>query len=296
MNIRFVSWNIHMKNHITPLVELLHGISADLVALQEVTVSAYQQLVESKLFAWSTFSLDLRPPQANEGQGRRLGCALLGQASFRSKSSFLLEEAPLPERALIAEVETLTGPLTLCSYHTPPGATWREKKPQSLVALAKWLANQPTRVIVGMDANAPKSDRLYIEQNEWFWEKEPLMLGAQPLHVLRDSLRVWLTAHPLEAARLQAHSPHGPLAVSYNRGWGKKLFIPCRYDFIYITPDFGVSEVLYLYEEAIQAGSDHALVVEDLNHPSEHINETSEHAISIKRDKANGKPLSEGNS
>ena len=272
MNIRFVSWNIHGKNHITPMVEMLQGISGDLVALQEVTVSAYQQLVESKLFAWSTFSLDLRPPHANEGQGRRLGCALLGQSSFRYKSSFLLEDAPLPERALIAEVETLTGPLTLCSFHTPPGATWKNKKPESLVVLAKWLAHQQTMVVVGMDANAPKSDHPDIEQNKWFWDEEPLMLGARPLHVLRDALRVRLTDHPLEAPHIMPHSPQGPLAVSYNRGWGKKVFIPCRYDFIYITPDFEVSEVRYLYEEAIQAGSDHALVVADMIYPLEHIN------------------------
>jgi hypothetical protein len=173
----------------------------------------------------------------------------------------------LPERALIAEVETLTGPLTLCSFHTPPGATWKNKKPESLVVLAKWLALQQTMVIVGMDANAPKSDHPDIEQNKWFWEEEPLMLGARPLHVLRDALRVKLTAQPLEAPHIMPKSPQGPLAVSYNRGWGKKVFIPCRYDFIYITPDFEVSEVRYLYEEAIQAGSDHALVVADLNHP-----------------------------
>ena len=266
MNLRFVSWNIHRKNHITPLVELLNRINGDVVALQEVTVSAYQELVASKLFSWSTFSLDLRPPQANEGQGRHLGCALLGQASFRYKSSFLLEEAPLPERALIAEVETLTGLLTLCSFHTPPGATWQKKKPQALVALAQWLAHHQTMVVVGMDANAPRRDHPDIEQNQWFWEEEPLMLGARPLHVLRDALRVQLTAHPLEAARRLAHAPQGPLAVSYNRGWGKRVFIPCRYDFIYITPDFAVSEVHYLYEEAILAGSDHAVVVADLIH------------------------------
>ena len=29
MNIRFVSWNIHGKNHIAPMVELLQGISGD---------------------------------------------------------------------------------------------------------------------------------------------------------------------------------------------------------------------------------------------------------------------------
>ena len=226
MNIRFVSWNIHRKNHITPMFELLHGISGDLVALQEVTISAYQQLVESKLFAWSTFSLDLRPPQANEGQGRRLGCALLGQACFRYKSSFLLEDAPLPERALIAEVETLTGPLTLCSFHTPPGATWQNKKPQALVTLAKWLARQQTRVVVGIDANAPRNDHPDINQNKWFWEEEPLMLGARPLHMLRDALRVQLRTLPLEETRLLTHSPQGPLAVLYNRVWGKKSLHP----------------------------------------------------------------------
>ncbi|MFL5659583.1 MAG: endonuclease/exonuclease/phosphatase family protein [Ktedonobacteraceae bacterium] len=276
MNIRYVSWNIHGKNQITPMVNLLHRINGDLIALQEVTVSAYRTLVESKLFAWSTFSLDLRPRQVNEGPGRRLGCALLGQASFHYKSSSLLEDAPFPERTLIAEVETLTGPLTLCSFHTPPGATWKKKKPQALLALAQWLAHHQTRVIVGMDANAPKSDHLDIEQNEWWWKEEPLMLGARPLHTLRDALRVWLTMHPLEAARLLADSPQGPLAVSYNRGWGKRAFIPCRYDFIYLTPDFSVSEVRYLYAEAIQVGSDHALVMADLFHTTEHIH-TAEH-------------------
>jgi endonuclease/exonuclease/phosphatase family metal-dependent hydrolase len=178
----------------------------------------------------------------------------------------------LPERALIAEVETLKGPLKLCSFHTPPGATWKNKKPQALVALAKWLAHQQTMVVVGIDANAPRNDHPDIEQNKWFWEEEPLMLEARPLHVLRDALRVQIAVHPFETARLLSQSPQRPLAVSYNRGWGKQVFIPCRYDFIYITPDFATTEVRYLYNEAMQAGSDHALVVADLNRLSEHVN------------------------
>ena len=97
MNLRFISWNIHGKKHVSPLLDLLQKYAGDLVALQEVTVPAYQELVESKLFAWSAFSLDLRPPQVDEGRGRRLGCALLGQAPFLFKHAFLLEQAPLPE-------------------------------------------------------------------------------------------------------------------------------------------------------------------------------------------------------
>ena len=78
---------------------------------------------------------------------------------------------------------------------------------------------------------------------------------ALPLH---DALRVWLAAHPIEAEQLYSLHPQGPLAISYDRG------VPCRYDFIYVTPDFTVSHVDYLYREAIEAGSDHALVVADL--------------------------------
>ncbi len=266
MNLRFVSWNIHGKKHVSPLLDLLQTIAGDLVALQEVTVPAYQALVESKLFAWSAFSLDLRPPQADEGRGRRLGCAICGQFPFRFKQAFLLEDAPLPERALIVEVESPLGPLTLVSFHAPPGVSWQEKKPQAFLALARWLAQHQTRVLVGMDANAPKTDHPDSEQNEWWWPDEPLLLGPRPLHPLKDALRIWLEAHPSEAEQRQALRPQGPLALSHIRGKGASVPIPCRYDFIYITPDFSVSQIHYLYDEAISAESDHAAVVSDLTY------------------------------
>lgn len=113
-----------------------------------------------------------------------------------------------------------------------------------------------------MDANTPRTDHPDIKQNEWWWRDEPLLLGAQPLHHLQDALRTWLTAHPTEAERLYALRPHGPLAISHKRGHKK---ISSRYDFIYTTPDFTVTHVEYLYDEAIKAGSDHALVIADLH-------------------------------
>ena len=57
--------------------------------------------------------------------------------------------------------------------------------------------------------------------------------------------------------------PDGPLAVSYIRG-NKRKYTPSRYDFIYATKDIGVINVKYLYDEAIEAGSDHALVLAEL--------------------------------
>jgi len=38
----------------------------------------------------------------------------------------------------------------------------------------------------------------------------------------------------------------------------------CRYDSIRVSPRISVKDVRYLYEEAVQAGSDHALVIADI--------------------------------
>lgn len=262
MDLRFVSWNIHGKKSVSSQLDLLRTVAGDLVALQEVTASAYQALVESKLFAWSAYSLHMRPPQRDEGPGRRLGCAIFGQTPFQLKKPSLLENAPFPERALIVEVEAPTGLLMLHSFHAPPGVTWQKKKPQAFLALAQCLAQYQTRVVVGMDANAPKIDHPNLEQSEWWWPEEALMLGHRPSHTLKDALRIWLSKHPLEAEKLRLLRPQGPLAVSYDRG--QRTSVPCRYDFIYTTPDISVSQIRYLYEEAIKAGSDHAVVVADL--------------------------------
>jgi hypothetical protein len=186
---------------------------------------------------------------------------VFGQQPFRLRKYYLLEDAPLPERTLVVEVDVADDPFTVCSFHAPPGVNWKALKPQSLVALARWLSTRQGPLLVGMDANTPKTDHPDIHQNEWWWKEEPLLLGAQPLHHLHDALRVWLAAHPSEAEQLYALRPRGPLAISHRRGHTKT---PCRYDFISTTPDFTPTSIDYLYNEAIQAGSDHALVVADL--------------------------------
>jgi hypothetical protein len=48
--------------------------------------------------------------------------------------------------------------VTVCSFHIPPGATWKMIKPQTMKAIAEWLALQSGTVVVGMDANSPKTD------------------------------------------------------------------------------------------------------------------------------------------
>jgi exonuclease III len=58
----------------------------------------------------------------------------------------------------------------------------------------------------------------------------------------------------------------GSFAWSANRGRkGKDVY--CRYDFIYATPDISVRKVSYPHVESWDAGSDHSMVVADLELP-----------------------------
>jgi len=263
MKIRFASWNVNNRNPTARHVEILQRARPDILALQEVCPALHDALVAEGLFAWDAFSLKLRPPREGEGRSRRLGCSLLGSARSRLRSCSLVPELTFPERTLVATTEGAGGVVMVCSFHTPPGASWGEVKPRTLKAIAEWLSQQGTPMVFGIDANCPKTDHPDIRRNEWWWEDEPLLLGATPLHHLQDVFRVHLAANPNELAAILAARPDGPLAVSHVRGNRRKM-TECRYDFIYATADVAVSNVVYEFDESIRAVSDHALVMADL--------------------------------
>jgi len=263
MRVRFATWNVNAFQRLAGHIDLIRGVEPDLLALQEMTQDSYRRLRAAGLFAWSAFSLLLRPAKPGEGRGRQLGCALFGTASFHLVSACLIDQAPLLERTLVAHLECAAGAFTACSFHAPPGVSWGDIKPQAFKAIAAWLADQKPPLVFGMDANTPKVDHPDISQNLWWWKDESVLLGPHTAHTLKDALKVYLAAHPEEMEGIRTLRPQGPLAISYTRGRGKQL-TPCRYDLISITPDIMVENVRYFYEEALHAGSDHALVVADL--------------------------------
>ena len=75
----------------------------------------------------------------------------------------------------------------------------------------------------------------------------------------------WIGAadDPVDLKRRVRYYPNGPLADSYHRG-RKGKYLRCRYDSIRVSPGIGVTNVRYLYEDAVRAGSDHALLIADM--------------------------------
>ena len=261
MKLNFASWNINYRNFTSKHLDFINSTDCDVIALQECKQSFFDDLKQKKLFSFGDFSLVLHPPPAEGGKSRNLGCAIFSK--HKIKTSFVIQEVAFPERTLVTQCKFGESLIQFCSFHIPPGSSWGKIKPQTFKILAKWLKAQKNRMVLGIDANAPKSDKINIAENEWWWKDEPVFLGAKPEHHLEDVFRKFLNRTPEKLEEIQKLRPDGPLAVSYIRG-NKRKYTPSRYDFIYATKDIGVINVKYLYDEAIEAGSDHALVLAEL--------------------------------
>jgi endonuclease/exonuclease/phosphatase family metal-dependent hydrolase len=90
--------------------------------------------------------------------------------------------------------------------------------------------------------------------------------GPGKTHSLDDALRCWLTEHPDDAAALAVNGPQGPLDITYRTGRrGETPGIGGRFDSIWVSHHWRVRHIEHLYDNGIAAGSDHALVVADID-------------------------------
>jgi hypothetical protein len=213
MKFRFVSWNVNNRTLTVQHVDRLRQVDPDILAMQEVSARFYAAFSAANLFGWSTSSLMLRPPRGGEGRARRLGCAVFGRDPFRLEASALVPGLVFPERTVVAKIRWGSHRVTACSFHTPPGASWGVVKPQTLKAIAGWLAAESRPLVFGIDANAPKTDHPDISRSEWWWDEEPLFLGPALLHGLSDAFRLYLDAHPEVLDRIGLFSLGSPAVL-----------------------------------------------------------------------------------
>jgi hypothetical protein len=91
------------------------------------------------------------------------------------------------------------------------------------------------------------------------------MFGGHPHHRLGDALRRWLDEHPEQRDQ---NRPNGRPAVSHYTGRrAGSPGNPRRFDTLWISPDLSLTDILYDYDAAIEAGSDHALVIATMFRP-----------------------------
>lgn len=252
---RFATWNLdwwHRNTAPEGRADLLGQVAADVVALQEVSSVVARPLGERHAGP-CVFSQDVHP----EATWRWMGCGLLFPPAAQVLEVGLVQGLPKPQRSLWARVELPhLGRVTVVSWHTPNAAgDGREVKMAAYETMSGWLADVTGPVMVGADLNTWRDpvDLVAAVDDDPF-AAEHRFVGPAAAHGLVDAYRATLkTSGELE--RLWTQQPDGPLAVSYVLASGTGH----RMDRILVSPEFTVDDAAYLYDEAIAAGSDHAL-------------------------------------
>lgn len=251
-------------------------LNLDLLLVQEANPRSLDSFRTRCGFDWAVSTADLAIVLPEEGR-RVLPAAVLGRGA-PPRSAKLLIDAPLPERLVVTELDTVIGSLTAVSYHAPPGVNWRLKKVEQALLLSRWLGTVDGPIIVGADMNTPDIDHPDRESVRTHWHTgmrklkgEPgddLMFGGSPSHALDDAFRLLLDEHPDDLARIREERPDGPLAISHRTGrTGTSPGVPRRYDTIWISKHLRVAAMSYDYDSAVPSCSDHALVHAELKLP-----------------------------
>jgi hypothetical protein len=178
-------------------------------------------------------------------------------------------------RSLLAEISDGTRRFAACSLHAtpgtgtygpPPGKLVGEWKPFFHAGAAMALNDVKLPFVFAIDANEPRSETLDAVSFHWAEGrlgalKFATLLGLNPKHRGRDLLREQLVASG------EAPASDTCLELTYRThsggvGGGR------RFDSIWASREFHRDRITTHYEEALEAGTDHALLVADLTLPS----------------------------
>jgi hypothetical protein len=238
-----------------------------------------EKFIDAAGLDWSLHIRDVAPEMLSErgrsgkggSRGRPRSVALAGRGE-PARNPEVFPNAPLPEKVMAATVQLDGVDTTVVTYHAPTGGRHKLKKPDQAVQLARWLASVEGPVVLGGDFNTPKVDPPDQDGIRTHWHSgddklnglpgDDLLVGPEPVHGLGDVLRLYLANRPEDLDLIRADRPNGPLMTSYcTDGAGERRY---RYDAIWVSSHFTVGSVEYVYDEAIEAGTDHALVLAGL--------------------------------
>ena len=272
--IRFATWNLNCftNERTRRKIDLLLRHDWDVAMLQEVAPSEFEAFLHRP--DWSVFRSEPRVDLERPGRQPRTAILLRSHVT-----NGVVRELDFPqpnagcwsvEPHSITAVDCTIGEvsITAISAHPPHAADRDSERRRKRIArkvgtygvLDRFLATHPNAVL-GLDANAWVDGDPFLENAvDRDEEQEFVMrfLRSETEHSHRDALRAWLDDHPEALAEIRDRRPAGPLALTYVRGGNRPT--GDRFDLFMVPLRSQVLEIEHNYEDAVAAGSDHALV------------------------------------
>lgn len=261
---RVIDWNIKCNSEIEQIMALLEEKVAKekcIVNLQEVTPDAAEQLRMRFADDFSiAYSLELRKMGKYDRPNRSLGVMTLVSKDMVIKDVQVIDRSIFPERTLAVTIGYGDKELRNVNLHSVTGVSFKIGKAVQFRTFAEFMDEyQPD--IVTFDANEPQDDHYIVSEMEFF-DQGPGEKGR--------GARVFfegLCANDLKDVYVDCYDTSNfvkgkPLVVSFVvlPSYTKK-----RYDYIFARQHYQVKSVDYLYEEAVAATGDHALILAEMD-------------------------------
>ncbi len=250
---RFINWNISYAGDTENKFKYLQTVITKdtCVMLQEVKPHAYEYIKEQLQSEYHLFySLNYRKPSKFDSDARKLGVLIIIHKSFQVEDSGVIERSPFPDRTMYIDFVHDNKNIKVLALHSLTGCGYYRTKSVQYDSFTEFIDNfQPD--IIGIDANEPQIDHYDIKQMQFF-DNGP---GAK--HFFDKIDEISLVDSFVKHNNITVCENGVPLTKSHNiRRKGA-----VRYDFIFIKNRFEINSMNYYYDDAINAGSDHALLI-----------------------------------
>ena len=253
--VKIVDWNISYAGDINKKVDYIKTVATDdsIIMLQEVKPHAYGHIKETLEQNYHMiYSLDYRKPGKFDSDARKLGVLILVSKKYTIKSSGVVERSLFPDRTAYATVEIGDRTIKVLALHSLTGCAYYRAKSVQYESLTEFV-DEYRPDIIGIDANEPQIDHYDINRMKFFdngpgaerFFKEISCQGLNDAYVRFNGTDNFTEGTPLTKSH-------------YIRRKGA-----VRYDFMFINANHVVQSCEYFYDDAIAAGSDHAIIICD---------------------------------
>ena len=250
--LQIIDWNFSCFGYNKTKLEFLFSNTENDVCmlLQEIKPDVYEYIKKTYGDKYEfVYSLDYRKPGSFDSEARKLGVLIACSKSIKILCSGVVERNILPDRTAFATIEYCGKVLKILTIHSVTGCGYYKAKSIQYETLTEFIYEYNPDII-GIDANEPQIDSCNIENMKFFEN------GYGAACFFRGMANQGLVDAFVKANDISECKEGECLTVSCNvrkRG-------PVRYDFVFVKNEIELNYCSYMYESAVEAGSDHALI------------------------------------